>query len=143
MSKESSYKEFIEHACRDTVTPLNNPECKDCNDCCSMGTLLTTDEFERLKKFLRKSKYGRYLYSYGVNLIIEHLRNNSIYWMCPFSHNKRCMIYNKRPAICKNFHCDSNPETNRDFRNSYIGQNHFIVDLFRKDTFDRIKNLRI
>ena len=121
---------------KDNVTPLNNPECEDCNECCSMDVLLTDEEFEKLQRFVKKNKHGKYLYSSGIEIILNHIKHNTVYWMCPFSRNKRCTIYNKRPVICQHFHCDSSALENTKFKKSYTG-NHSMLDLFRKDTFDK------
>lgn len=136
---KSNFGEFIEDGLRDEVTPMNNSECKDCNECCSMGTMLTDEEYETLKRFLKKDKLGKYLYQLGKTTILRHLKNGVVYWMCPFSLNKRCQIYKNRPQICKNFHCDD-PVKSKEFRDTYDkGNSHTILELFQDETFKKHK----
>lgn len=140
--KKSSMNEFIKDGLKDQIIQMNNPNCVDCAECCSMGTELTDEEFQGLSKFLKKDKYGKFLYEYGVRIVWTYYKKGTIYWLCPFSYNKRCRIYSKRPAICRNFHCDKDPQGLKEFRDSYPKGSHTIADLFRKDTFDLMKKLR-
>jgi Fe-S-cluster containining protein len=107
-----------------------------------MGAMLTVEEYEQLKKYLAKNKYGRMLYERGIRTIWKYISKGTIYWLCPFSYNKRCQIYSMRPQICRSFHCDRPQEENREFRDTYDRHSHTIADLFRKDSFDLFKKLK-
>lgn len=136
MTDKMSMDQMIENSLRDEVVAMNNPECKDCNECCSMGTLLTDEEYEHLKRFLKKDKYGKFLYQQGLVTIHKYLKQGTVYWMCPFSHGKRCRIYSKRPQMCRQFHCDES-EKSREFRDSmYPTGSHIIAELFQKEGFN-------
>jgi Fe-S-cluster containining protein len=69
------------------------------------------------------------LFDRGQSLIRDHLKKGVIYWMCPFSKDYRCMIYNTRPSICRNFHCDE-PEISKENRDSYRKESKTIGTLF-------------
>jgi hypothetical protein len=91
-------KKFIEDAREDNITSMDNPDCIKCNECCSMGTMLTDEEFIRLKRFLKKDKRGIMLFNQGQKIIKDHLKKGVLYWMSPFSINYRCKIYNR--GVC-------------------------------------------
>lgn len=129
MPKQSSIGEMLEEGRRDEITSMDNPDCIKCNECCSMGSMLTDEEYLRLKRFLKKDKRGKMLFNQGIELILSHLKNGVIYWICPFSINYRCKIYNTRPNICRMFHCDE-PELSKMHRNTYDIKSHTIGDLF-------------
>jgi Fe-S-cluster containining protein len=135
MTIKDSLKNFKINMLKDEITSMQNPECVDCNECCSMGTMLTNDEYTKLKRFIKKDRYGKYLYQQGVGTILRYFKQGIIYWMCPFSLNKRCQIYKSRPAICKQFHCDESAKS-KEFRDSYDPKSHTILELFKDDTFD-------
>lgn len=79
-----------------------NGKCSDCGNCCSNCLPLTQFEIKVIKKHIRKN-----------HILPEHhtpalSATNAVDWVCPFRDeiNKRCKIYEVRPAICKFFKCD-------------------------------------
>ena len=68
---------------------VENGKCSDCGNCCSNCLPLTQAEIKVIKKHIRK------------NHILPEQHT-------PFRDeiNKRCKIYEVRPAICKFFKCD-------------------------------------
>jgi len=130
---ESDFESFIENNLSGKIIDMQNPDCVDCNECCSMGTVLTDEEYARLRRFLRKDKLGRFYFEQGLELILRHMRDSVFYWMCPFSDmNKRCKIYKRRPLICRQFHCDDGLRSNE--YKKVEGRGHKTIwDLFEKD----------
>lgn len=126
--------EFLEHQGKGEIINYNNPSCKDCNDCCSMGTLLTKEEYLTLEKYIRKDRTGKRLFIEAVERIMPYYKKGTIYWMCPFSNGlKRCSIYHMRPQICKDFHCDPNLRLATYDKGKYAPEEHYeIFDLFKK-----------
>lgn len=133
MPELGSFSQFKEDHIKGEITDFNNPDCVDCYECCSMGTMITNEEYTALKSFLKHS--GKPIYDRGISLIKKHWEKGTIYWMCPFSKNKRCLIYNTRPLICRQFHCkeelrDVNYMVNKDQLEKE--GHHMIFDLFKK-----------
>lgn len=91
------------------ITSCNNPNCTECNDCCSMASSITEQELEKIitfiesdKKFLNKIK----------NKIVDlnnTYKKGTINFKCLFTteKDKKCLIYDIRPIVCQNFHCDN------------------------------------
>jgi Fe-S-cluster containining protein len=129
MPKQADVRTMIEEMREDQITSMNNPDCISCNECCSMGSMLTDEEYAKLKRFLKKDKRGRMIFDRGQALIRDHLKKGVIYWLCPFSKNYRCTIYNTRPSICRTFHCDE-PEMSKEYRDSYRKESKTIGTLF-------------
>jgi len=131
MAKITGYEEFVADHLKDEVTDMHNPECKLCNDCCSMGTMILAEEYEQLKKFL-KTKKGKKIYKESSAKIKKYLDQGIIYYLCPFStKNRRCAIYDIRPKACREFHCS--PKLNKLEKREISEAEHYtIYHLFNK-----------
>lgn len=101
----SSGKEYIQNALKDEVVDLNNPNCINCTECCSLLTMITDEEYKNYKK-LFNGKY-KTIYQQSVKRWKDIGRKyNAINQTCPFiTSTKRCAIYSIRPKTCKEFHC--------------------------------------
>jgi Fe-S-cluster containining protein len=113
------------------VTDYNNPNCDNCNDCCTMMAILKEDEYNQLLDLISCDKKIK---KYTLDKIIEYrdslFKNNTLNWMCFLSNNdKKCMIYEHRPDICKKFHCDSTLNEKYDVK-EYPKQSTIMVDVF-------------
>lgn len=115
------------------VTDLNNPNCSYCNECCSGATLLTDEEFKSLSKYF-KTKEGRKILKDAKK---RHNKlqneNNATSLICPFSSkNKKCLIYSRRPRICRGFHCKESLQTKEYDKSIYnvLGTHKVIFHLF-------------
>lgn len=97
--------ELVNDLLDNKTVDLKNPNCNNCNECCSALTIITTEEFEFYKKHFRSK--GKNLFKECMKKHIEkEVKNNAINLTCPFSSKtKRCLIYNIRPRVCKEFHC--------------------------------------
>jgi Fe-S-cluster containining protein len=136
---ESDFNTFIESNLSGKIIDMQNPDCVDCNECCSMGTVLSDDEFNSLSRFLRKDKLGKVYFELGVSLIMRHMSKGTFYWMCAFSdNNKKCRIYKKRPLICRQFHCDEGLRSN-EYKKVEGSGHKTIWDLFEKEVSRYVK----
>lgn len=97
--------EFVKSTLEDKVTDLENPNCINCSECCSLFTIITIDEFKNYKK-LFNGKYKN-IYNQSVKRWKEiSISKNALNFTCPFiTKNKRCAIYSIRPKTCREFHC--------------------------------------
>lgn len=75
-----------------------NGKCSNCGQCCSNCLPLSDAEVRRIKAYIKKHK-------------IKEQRHNvmtGVDMTCPFrdERNKKCLIYEIRPAICREFMCN-------------------------------------
>ena len=110
MSKISNAQDFLKNNIEGKVVDLKNPSCNNCNECCSLLTMITPEEYKFYLKYFTKDKKGREIFIQGVTRWVETGRKlNSFNMICPFtSKTRRCLIYKIRPQICKEFHCSPN-----------------------------------
>ena len=113
MSTKSSVGEFLQHQINGKVIDLKNPNCNNCNECCSLLSMITPEEYNFYLKYFSTDKKGREIFKQGVTRWVEvGRRSNSFNMMCPFiSKTNRCLIYRIRPQTCKEFHCS--PKLNK------------------------------
>ena len=103
--------EYLSESMQGKVTNMQNPTCLNCNECCSIQTIITREEYEKLSQYFKEDSEGKLIFKNATNRIKRAFRNNTIYLVCPFSdeQTKKCRIYDKRPKMCKIFHC--NPDS--------------------------------
>lgn len=132
MAKIASYEEFVSDTLADKITDYKNPSCTSCNECCSMGAMLTKKEFNEIRKYLKTTPNGKQLMKQAKNLLDYHKSQGNIYWVCPLStKSKRCGIYHIRPKVCREFHCS--PSLARGYNRDEIEKEceYMIFDLFQ------------
>jgi Fe-S-cluster containining protein len=114
------------------INNFNNPECKNCNECCSNVIPISIDEYNKIKFYL-KTKEGKEILHKIKSKKIPLAQNVEVNY-CKFSYNMKCLIYDIRPNICRYFHCDeklrNDNEMQRKFKNvKYI---YFLSDLYKE-----------
>ena len=127
MGTKSSVSEFLQHQINGKVVDLKNPNCNNCNECCSLLSMITPEEYQFYLKYFSTDKKGREIFKQGVTRWVEISRKlNSFNMMCPFiSKTKRCLIYQIRPKVCKEFHCS--PSLNKLDKSSIENSEHFTI----------------
>ena len=77
-------------------------KCSNCGECCSNLLPLSEKEIKKIKAYIKKHgiKEQRHNAMMGVDMT------------CPFRDdvNKKCLIYEIRPAICRQFQCNHTKE---------------------------------
>lgn len=75
--------------------------CSNCGSCCSNILPISTEEILRIKLYIKKHQIKEQVCNYPT---AEPVFN----FVCPFRDNagKKCLIYQVRPAICRDFQCD-------------------------------------
>ena len=79
-----------------------NGECSNCGNCCSDFLPISPEEIRRIAAYIKKN---------GITEQKHFLPLANYPQMdltCPFRNNteRKCMIYEVRPAICRDFRCD-------------------------------------
>ena len=131
-----SFEDFLSDNVKGEIVDYNNPNCISCNDCCSLATVITKKEYNRIKKYLTTDVNGIALYKQGKELIKRYRKDGIIYFKCPLSleYSKKCGIYKIRPQICRDFHCKS--ELNKVKQRPKYGEHEYTIF----DLFDNKKN---
>lgn len=75
-----------------------NGKCSNCGQCCSNCLPLSDAEVKRIKVYIKKHKIKEQRHNVMVGVDMT----------CPFrdERNKKCLIYEIRPAICREFMCN-------------------------------------
>ena len=93
-------------------------KCSNCGKCCSNMLPLSKFEIQRIKNYIKDKG-------------IKEQRHNAIVGVdmtCPFRDeaNKRCLIYDIRPDICKQFMCNHTQEDIENIRDNYHKENQVV-----------------
>lgn len=111
---------------KDEVVDLKNPNCKNCNECCTITASVSKTELKAMKRYITRHKDIKKL----INKNIEGMVGLGASMYCPFSdrETKKCLVYKVRPEVCKEFHCSK--EKTEKFKR-IVRSNKFIIgDLF-------------
>ena len=75
--------------------------CSNCGSCCSNILPISPQEILQIKLYIKKNQIKEQVCNY---LTAEPVFN----FVCPFRDTveKKCLIYQVRPAICRDFQCD-------------------------------------
>lgn len=76
-----------------------NGKCCKCGECCSNILLITQEELDVIQEYVIK-------YNIKLNKTMLVMANK-IY--CPYFDGKKCLIYEIRPLICREFYCNKLP----------------------------------
>lgn len=103
-------------------------ECSNCGACCSNYLPISAKEVKAIRRFIAKRgvKEQRHIIP-TVEKVID--------CTCPFRDNsgRRCVIYQVRPAICRDFKCDKPRKNIQADKAMYHGK-YMVVDM-RKEFF--------
>ena len=93
--------------------------CSGCGQCCSALLPVKEKELRTIRKYIKKHNIKTVKHTY--NFLNEQ---PMIDLTCPFlsneDTNKKCLIYEVRPFICKEFRCDKPPsQIERDKMRAY------------------------
>lgn len=77
-------------------------KCSNCGSCCGNYLPLSAKEIKLIKRYVRKKgiKEQRHIFPLAEPPALD--------FSCPFRSDseKKCVIYDVRPAICRDFQCD-------------------------------------
>ena len=107
--------------------------CSNCGQCCSRFLPISAKEVKTIKRYIQKNHIEEQ----------RHLLPTSSYtddWTCPFRSEteRKCLIYDVRHAICRDFRCDKPAKRIKANKEMYHGR-YQVVDLrgefFGKESF--------
>lgn len=103
-----------------------NGECSNCGQCCSRFLPMSRKEAKSIKRYIQKHKIKEQRHILPVAGAVQD-------WTCPFRSEAecKCLIYEARPAICRDFRCDKPAKQIKANKNMYHGK-YRVVDMRRE-----------
>lgn len=95
---KSNLKEIIEHIIKQDIKITDNSllgNCSKCGECCTNFLPVTQKEIEIIQKYVIANK----IRPQKQMLVMQNRLT------CPYYNGKKCLIYEVRPLVCKEFHC--------------------------------------
>lgn len=79
-----------------------NGKCSSCGACCSYILPMSKLEVKEIKRYMKKHKIKEQ----------RHVLTTKVDLTCPFrdEKNKKCLVYEVRPEICRKFMCNHKQE---------------------------------
>lgn len=98
MSKMSNFEEFLRDMKHGVYNFTDNGKCICCGNCCTALLPVTKEELKTIKRYIKRKHIKPEIHYGKVNIDLT----------CPFRNDaeKKCNVYEVRPAICRDFKCD-------------------------------------
>ena len=100
-----------------------NGKCSGCGNCCANFLPVSNVEIERIQRYIKKHGIKERLRRFPT---VEPM----VDMMCPFRDDleKKCTIYEVRPAVCRDFLCDRPDKELKTNKALYHGK-YSVVDM--------------
>ena len=81
-------------------------ECSNCGNCCGNFLPVSEKEIRTIHRYMKKHHIKEQIHRYPIAAPIAD-------YTCPFRSDteKKCLIYEVRPMICRDFRCDKPKQT--------------------------------
>lgn len=102
MPQKTNLQEIIKSLVEGNVHITDNSvcgKCSKCGECCSNFLPISQNEADIIQKYVIKHK----IRPQRQLLVMENRLS------CPYYDGKKCLIYEIRPLICKEFYCYKRP----------------------------------
>ena len=101
-------------------------KCSNCGECCSNFLPVSAKEIKEIRRYVKKKKIQEQRRVWPVRTRVMDM-------VCPFRSDaeKKCLIYEKRPAICRDFQCDKPRKKIQADKDMYHGK-YAVVDMRRE-----------
>lgn len=119
----SSIGEMIQRMEEGVYDYTEGGECSNCGECCTDILPVTKEELARIKRYVLKHGIKEHKHNYPMI-------SPPVDLTCPFRNDKekKCDIYEARPAICREFRCD---KPSKGERSKLEAGNRFVVSMRR------------
>lgn len=98
--------------------------CSGCGSCCSRFLPMSSGEVKKIRSYIKKNgiKEQKHLYPTAEPVVED--------WTCQFRSEKerKCLVYEVRPAICRDFQCDKPKKRIKADKDMYHGK-YAMVDM--------------
>ena len=113
------FGEVIEEMKKGVYDYTKDGKCSGCGSCCTNFLPMSEKEVKIVKRYIRKHQIKEQKHTLPT-------ANPTMDLTCPFRDNvgRRCVIYEVRPAICRDFQCDKPKKgimANRDMYEERLG----------------------
>ena len=99
--RRGSFDEFWEDMKSGVYDYTINGECSNCGECCTNLLPMSKKEVARIRRYIEK---------HNINEQHHNVMYADVHFdmTCPFRSDvqKKCLIYDVRPQICRSFRCD-------------------------------------
>ena len=102
MLKETTINEIITTIANGTGEITDNSncgKCSKCGECCTNFLPISQNELNTIQEYVIKNKIKP-----QTHMLVMQNRLS-----CPYYDGKKCLIYEVRPLICKEFYCYKKP----------------------------------
>lgn len=102
MLKETTLKEIISTIANGTGKITDNSNCGNCSkcgECCTNFLPISQNELNKIQEYVIKNEIRP-----QTHLLVMQNRLS-----CPYYDGHKCLIYEVRPLICKEFYCYKKP----------------------------------
>lgn len=116
-------KEVMNEMERGVYNFTQDGQCSGCGSCCSRFLPVSGKEVKVIKRYIQKNHIKEQKHLYPTAQPVDD-------WTCPFRSEKerKCLIYEVRPAICQDFRCDKPAKHIKANKNMYHGK-YGVVDM--------------
>lgn len=121
MPREKKFLEIIKELAEGNVEIVNNTicgKCSKCGECCSPFLPICQDELNIIQKYIIDNNIKP-----QTQVMVMQNR-----LACPYYDGKKCLIYEVRPLICKEFYC--NKKMDMEMASKFQGKKYIPVDMW-------------
>ena len=116
-------QEMMEDMERGVYDFTQDGECSNCGECCSRFLPVSSKEVKAIKRYVHKHHIKEQKHLFPIAQPTDD-------WTCPFrsESERKCLIYEVRPAICQDFRCDKPAKHIKANKDMYHGR-YQVVDM--------------
>ena len=122
MGKKVTFKELIESMATSTINDITDNsicgKCSKCGECCSPFLPVCQEEVNIIQEYIIEHN----IKPATTMLIMENKLQ------CPYYDGKKCLIYEVRPLICREFYCFKPPTVEMGIK--FQNRNYIPVNLW-------------
>lgn len=121
MPVKTTMKEIIDSMIKQDVKIIDNSvcgKCSKCGECCSNFLPVSQSEVNAIQKYVIEHK----IRPQKQMLVMQNRLS------CPYYDGKKCLIYEVRPLICREFYCYKKPDG--EMGKKFMEEEHFPVDMW-------------
>lgn len=121
MLVKTTLKEILKTTLEGNIQITDNSvcgQCSKCGECCSNILPVSQGEVNEIQKYVIKNNIKP-----QTQMLVMQNR-----LACPYYDGKKCLIYEVRPLICKEFYCYKKPDIN--MARKFNKEKHITVDMW-------------
>lgn len=105
-------------------------KCSKCGECCSRLLPVTKSEMKAIIEYTIKNNIE-------IQAYMLTAQDN---WKCPFFNGNKCLIYEVRPLICKEYYCYNYYKSHENIAPKFIDKKYYSIDMWKLvETIEKIR----